>query len=99
MREVISFMPKAIFLEDFLFGKSDEAILPSLRALVHRAREHWGISVPGGSVEAEVCLQVRQYLDGILIGPAMVALARGGILERLVQGPLEPKSCLAICEP
>jgi hypothetical protein len=87
--EVISFLPKAIFLEDFLFGKSDEAILPSLGALVHKAREHWGLPVQGGSVEAAVCLQVRQYFDGVLIGPAMVSLARGGILERLVQGPLE----------
>src|SRR2546430_6202888 len=29
-REVVSFIPKAIFLEDFLFGESDEPLLSSL---------------------------------------------------------------------
>jgi len=87
--EVISFLPKAIFLEDFLFGKSDEAILPSLEALVQKAKNHWGLTAQGDSVEAQVRRQVRQYFDGVLIGPVMVSLARGGILESLVQGPLE----------
>jgi len=87
--EVISFLPKAIFLEDFLFGKSDEAILPSLEALVQKAKLHWGLTAHGDPVEAEVCQQVRQYLDGVLVGPVMVSLARGGILERLAQGPLQ----------
>jgi len=87
--EVISFLPKAIFLEDFLFGKSDEAILPSLGALVQKAKMQWGLTAHGDPVEAEVCQQVRQYLDGVLVGPVMVSLARGGILERLAQGPLQ----------
>ena len=87
--EVISFLPKAIFLEDFLFGKSDEAILPSLETLVEKAKAHWGLTAQGDSVEAQVCHQVRQYLDGLLVGPAMVSLARGGIFERLAQGPLQ----------
>jgi len=87
--EVISFLPKAIFLEDFLFGKSDEAILPSLEALVQKAKVHWGLAAHGDPVEAEVCRQVRQYLDGVLVGPVMVSLARGGILERLAQGPVQ----------
>ncbi len=87
--EVISFLPKALFLEDFLFGKSDEAILPSLDALVQKAKAHWGLTAQGDPVQAEICRQVRQYFDGVLVGPAMVSLARGGILERLAQGPLQ----------
>jgi hypothetical protein len=85
--EVMSFLPKAIFLEDFLFGKSDEAILSSLGALVQKAKVHWGLTAQGDPVEAEVSRQVREYFDGVLVGPAMVSLARGGILERLTQGP------------
>ena len=87
--EVISFLPKALFLEDFLFGKSDVAILPSLGALVQKAKAEWDLTVHGDSVEAQVFRQVRQYLDGVLVGPAMVALARGGILETFVQGPAQ----------
>ena len=87
--EVVSFLPKAIFLEDFLFGKSDEAILPSLQILVQKARGHWGLASRGEALEAEVCGEVGQYLDGLLAGPAMVSLARGGILETLAQGPVK----------
>jgi len=87
--EVISFLPKAIFLEDFLFGKSDEAILPSLEALVQKAKVHWGLTAQEDPVEAEVCRQVGQYFDGVLVGPAMVSLARGGISERLTEAPVQ----------
>jgi hypothetical protein len=87
--EVISFLPKAIFLEDFLFGKSSETILPSLETLVLRARDHWGLFSREGSFQAEVCHQVCRYLDGVLVGPAMVALARGGIFAQLDRGPLD----------
>jgi hypothetical protein len=85
--EVISFLPKAIFLEDFLFGKSDESILPSLEGLVQKTKAHWELTAVGNSVEADVCRQVRHYFDGVMLGPAMVSLARGKILERLLQGP------------
>ena len=87
--EVVSFLPKAIFLEDFLFGKSSETILPSLETLVLRARDHWGLVRQNGLIEAEVCHQICQYLDGVLVGPAVVALARGGIFAQLERGPLD----------
>jgi len=87
--EAVSFLPKAIFLEDFLFGKSGETVLPSLHTMVARSEDHWNIPAEEDSVKREVHDQVRQHLNGLLVGPAMVALARGGILERLAQGPLE----------
>ncbi|MGC2540209.1 MAG: hypothetical protein WA372_03355, partial [Candidatus Sulfotelmatobacter sp.] len=37
--EVLSFVAKAIFLEDFLFGVSDRPVLPSLQELVRRSGE------------------------------------------------------------
>jgi hypothetical protein len=86
-QEVVSFVPKAIFLEDFLYGSSDEPVLPSLLELVSRAQARWGLSAPDGVIDGRVCEQIRQHLDGMLIGPAMVALARGGILTQLTQGP------------
>jgi hypothetical protein len=85
--ELTSFIPKAIFLEDFLFGKSDEAILPSLETLVQKAAQYWELTTREDSTEDDVRTQVRRYFEGVLIGPAMVALARGGILERIEQGP------------
>jgi hypothetical protein len=87
--EATSFLPKAIFLEDFLFGKSDEPILPSLQGLVDRARERWGIGAAADPIEEKVREQIRRHLDGILVGPAMVALARGNVLAQLEKGPAE----------
>jgi hypothetical protein len=86
--EVISFIPKAVFLEDFLFGSSDAPVLPSLQLLVQRAWERWGISPAEDEVTAKVSQQVRGHLDGMLVGPAMVALARGGVLAELERQPL-----------
>ena len=93
--EVVSFIPKAIFLEDFLFGKSEEPVVSSLQTLALRSMEHWSIPIEEDPKKAEVHHQVRQYLDGMLVGPAMVALARGGILERLGRGPLDLSSVSA----
>ena len=86
--EVVSFIPKAIFLEDFLFGSSDSPILPSLRDLVARSQSRWGLSELSGPLAFQVCGKIRKHLDGMLVGPAMVALARGGVLAQLEQGPV-----------
>lgn len=89
--EVTSFIPKALFLEDFLFGKSDFPVLPSLEWLVQRAQERW-IADSGldcDELGRKVRGLIRGYLDGMLVGPAVVALARGGILARLERGPVD----------
>lgn len=89
--EVTSFIPKALFLEDFLFGKTDFPVLPSLRALVQQAQERWigDSGLAGDELGNKVRGQIRGHLDGMLIGSAMVALARGGVLARLSQGPVD----------
>jgi hypothetical protein len=81
--EAVSFIPKAIFLEDLLFGKSDEPVLSSLQSLVFRAKQRWGLASPDDPVGAKVHKQILRHLDGMLIGPVVVALARGGILAQL----------------
>src|ERR1700686_1090065 len=87
--EVLSFFPKVVFLEDFLFGRSDQPLLPSLEALVQRAKNRWGLGNEGDPGTAKIRGQLRAHLDGILVGPAMVALARGGIFAQLEAGPVE----------
>jgi hypothetical protein len=83
-RQVVSFIPMAIFLEDFLFGKSQGSMLPLLQVLVARAIEGWGL--------ADDNRQLRLQLEGMLVGPAMVALSRKYTLDRLREGPAELKS-------
>ena len=93
--EAVDFAPKAVFLEDFLYSSSDEPVLPSLRSLVTRAKNRWGLRSHEDQVTAKVYAQIRQHLDGLLVGPAMVALARGGILAQLAQGPVAINSIAA----
>ena len=50
--EVLPFMPKAVFLEDFIFGDSNAPGLPSFPELVSRSAERWGMALPGDEVEA-----------------------------------------------
>ena len=87
--EVLSFVAKAVFLEDFLFGSSDRPVLPSLQELVRRSKERWGLQPDADVVVNRVRNQIREHLDGMLIGPAMVALARAGIFAQLEQRPVE----------
>lgn len=81
--EVLSFVAKAVFLEDFLFGVSDRPVLPSLQELIRRSGERWGLQPDADPVVSRVRNQIREHLDGLLIGPAMVALARADILAQL----------------
>src|SRR5450631_479644 len=87
--EILSFLPKVVFLEDFLFGGSDQPLLPSLESLVQRAKDRWGLGFESDPATAKIRGQIRAHLDGILVGPAMVALARGGIFSQLEAGPAE----------
>ena len=87
--EVLSFITKAIFLEDFLFGETDRPVLPSLRELVRRSKERWGLAAEQDPTRAKIRDQITKHMDGILIGPAMVALARREILAQLEAGPVE----------
>jgi hypothetical protein len=83
--EVVSFIPKALFLDDFLFGRSDKAVISHLQDLVRRARERWSIYTEGETTAAKVHRQTVGYMDGMLAGPIMVALAREGVFG-LMQG-------------
>src|SRR5205823_2633588 len=47
----------------------------------------WGISPQPDPLAARVCDQIRRHIDGLVIGPAMVALARAGVLAQLETEP------------
>ena len=91
-REVVSFIPAAILLEDFIFTRTQGPILPSLTVLAPRVRERWGIGFSDDPLIGKVHEEIRVELNGMLIGPAIVALARHGILERLQEGALDIRS-------
>jgi len=63
--------------------------------LVARAQARWTQGPPDDPAPARLREQIRCHLDGVLIGPAMVALARGGVLAQLAQSPTDPYSIAA----
>jgi hypothetical protein len=88
--EVVPFLSMAIFLEDFLFGNSQGSVLPWFQVLVPRAKERWISGRDAGS--GKIYDQIRAHADGVLVGPAMAALERGGIFKQLREGPVEMKN-------
>jgi hypothetical protein len=82
---VVPFLSLAIFLDNFLSGEG--SLLPSLEQLVPQALGRWGLISDEDRATAAVQEQIRLQLDGLLIGPTMVALARGGVFDRLLEGP------------
>ncbi len=87
--DVTDFLPKAISFDEYLLGASDDALVPALRGLVNRARRGWEIGGDGSAGCEAVRQQIRGHLDGAIVGPAMVAIARSGILGQLERGPVE----------
>lgn len=85
---VTGFLPLAMFLEDFLFGQSEGSVLSSLEDLAAQAKIRWGLDRGNDPISDEVRDRIRTHLDGLLIGPAMVALARGEIFDRIQGGPV-----------
>src|SRR4029079_5833523 len=83
------FLPKALFLEESLFAASDAPVVGLLRELVQRARDGWRIALHDDAVTATVRELVRGDIDGMIMGPAMVALARSGLLAQLAAGPVD----------
>ena len=89
-RDVAEFQPRAAAFEEHLFGASDEALVSSLSHLVRRSRGNWGLRTDAGDrLTREVIARIINQADGVLIGPAMVALARSGVLERVQAGPVD----------
>jgi hypothetical protein len=90
--EAAAFIPIAIFLEDFLFGKPQNAVHPSLQVVAAKAKTKWELPLDSSPEAARIQERIRLWLDGILVGPSMVALARAGIFTSLRRGPLDLKN-------
>jgi SAM-dependent methyltransferase len=87
--EGVSFIPKALFLQDFLYSSADDALLPSIIEMVGRAKLRWGLRLPDHPVAAKEYERIIGHMDGLIAGPAMVALARGGVFAELEKGPAD----------
>jgi len=76
-------------LEELLSSNVEDASFDAIERHIDAARRNWFASPSALSLEAEVYDHVRGHLDGLLVGPVMVLLARRGVLADLEQGPVE----------
>ena len=85
--EAVAFIPKALFIQESLFGASDDSVLPVLDEFARRAKTRWGMGLPDDPLIARVENQIRDHLDGLILGPIMVALSRGGVFAQIGEAP------------
>src|SRR5712691_950377 len=90
-----SFLPKALILDDLLVRPSDDSFIDSVREIAALAENGWGIGPSPDPAIAQIRDRIRGHLDGMLVAPAMVALARGSIFARLADGPVDLRSMSA----
>ena len=83
--QAVAFLPNALRMQDALFGASDDAMLPLLWQGVERMQRRWGIEA-NGELPEQVAHQIQRHLDGVILGPVVVALSRGGVLAQLEAG-------------
>ena len=90
-----SFVPKAFVLEDVVDRPLDEVFIASVGDLVAQARNGWDLAPSPDPATERIYRRIRGHLDGMLVAPAMVALARGGIFARLADGAVDLRSLSA----
>ncbi len=86
--QVVPFIQFAMFWQDFLFGQSEGSVAEPFEALVAKAKDRWAIELDYDPPARMVQERILTHLDGLLIGPAMVALARGEVLARMGEEPV-----------
>jgi hypothetical protein len=84
--QAVAFLPNALRMQDALFGASDDAMLPLLWQGVERMQHQWGIDGATDDIPERVAHQIQRHLDGVILGPVMVSLSRGGVLAQLEAG-------------
>ena len=85
--DVVPLIPQLMDLQNLLAGKIPDYVLEAFDSLVCRMKTRWGIASLRDPLGARVCGQIRGHADGLLVGPAMVALARSGVFAQLEPGP------------
>jgi hypothetical protein len=67
----------------------DADALAALREAVLSVTRGWDLPAGSSATEQALFCDLRAALDGIVVGPAMVALGRAGLFELLLKGPLQ----------
>ncbi len=74
-RELSAFVPLAIRIDEYLFSSLPESAV--FRRLIERSARGWDLD----GAHRLIREQVHHHLDGMLVGPTMVALAMHGVFD------------------
>lgn len=78
--QAVRFLPWAMHLQDLLFSeKAETAFIKDLERLVDLFKRKWELPLIADFDGCKVKEQVNHHLDGLVVAPAMVALARSDL--------------------
>lgn len=80
--EVVRFLPTAARMNDYLFGALDVGEEPDLGTIIERHLRRWGLQETGDPDVDVVQKQILMHIEGIILGPVLVALGRRDLLDR-----------------
>ncbi len=89
--QALSLVPTTAALEKALLDSPDESSARALEEFARKSRAGWleRTREDDDSAASAVQRQVRNHVDGLLVGPAMVVLARNGILAQMQGGSFD----------
>ncbi len=80
--EVVQFLPTAARMDDYLFGGLDVGEEPDLGAMIDRHLRRWGLRETGDPDVDVVQKQILMHIEGIILGPVLVALGMHDLFDR-----------------
>jgi len=80
--DVVAFLPVAARMDAYLFEDLEVGAGPDLRVLVERHFGRWGLEPTGDPDVDVVQKQILLHIEGVLLGPVLVALGMRGLLAR-----------------
>ena len=89
--EMVSYLPVAAAMDDYLFGDLEVEPEQELISVVERQRLRWDLAATGDPDVDVVQKQILLHLEGMLVGPILVALGMRGLLDRYT----ENQRCIA----
>ena len=81
-KDVVSFIPDAIKMEDYIMQGFPDGVLTRLKALFRQSANQFTIAAAGDAGEREVQQQILQHLEGAIAGPLIVSLGISGLFNK-----------------
>lgn len=84
-QEIVSFIPVLIGYDKYLFGKFKKKDAKKLKSILNNHKRNWGLKKSKNKLTETVQNEVLTHIEGLIIGPFLVALGMNGFLKEYGQ--------------